>query len=663
MGLIRSLFSEKRDLSLTNPKAWNPSLWNLMGSQSHAGVNVNEDTALNYSAVFNAIALISGTVATLPLHLMRKKASGQSLATDKRVYRVLHDIANPEMTAMTLKEVLTAHILAWGNCYAEKVIDDRNNIYELWPIAPNRVRMARGADRQLRYVIKMPSGEEIVLRRDKILHVPGLGFDGWQGYSVITRARESIGLGMAAEEFGALHFGSGTHPGVVVSHPSKLSQEAHDNLKGDLVNKYSGLGKSHRLLLLEEGMSIEKIGFSPEDSQFLETRQFQIPEIARWFNLPPHKLKDLTKSSFNNIEQEQISFVTDSILPWLVRFEQHYNMQLLTEQERNRKLYFKHIVEGLLRGDAESRGNFYNQMFMIGGMSINEIREKEDLNPIQGGDEHFVPLNMIPLESAKDYVMQSTQENESQNNDSENDLNNQDEEQKATYRPKEIRSILSRDRVVRRYIPLFRQAAQDIVNREGVAIKKKLGKREDFQQWLENFYRDLPAYIKRKLGPVFQSFAESIRDISVDEIGENPKDFESFVRDYIDRYIERHIGSSEGQLISLLDEGDEALETRVDEWAETRPDKIALNETTRMSSAVYQMVAFGAGLGTYWRIRGKDTCPYCKEFEGRKVSNGETFVSDGEELNPKDGTGPMKVRGMKAHPPLHQGCDCYLSVG
>jgi len=278
---------------------------------------------------------------------------------------------------------------------------------ELWPITPNRVRL-KMEDGNLIYIIRVDNksgfSTEIDLPREKILHVPGLGFDGFLGYSVIAMARKSIGLGMAMETFGALYFGNGTHPGVIVSHPNQLSAAAHDNLKKSLTEAYSGLGKSHRLLLLEEGMKIEKVGVPPEDSQFLESRQFQIPEIARWFNLPPHKLKDLTRSSFNNIESEQTSFVIDSLLPWLVRLEQNYNMQLLTPSDKSLsgygRLYFKHIVEGLLRGDAAARGTFYREMFNIGAMSINEIREKEDLDPVEGGDIHLVPLNMTALENA-----------------------------------------------------------------------------------------------------------------------------------------------------------------------------------------------------------------------------------------------------------------------
>ena len=396
------------NLGLNDPKAWNPSLWRLAGSISNSGENVNESTALTYSAVWDAVNLISGTIASLPLHLMQRKGSSKQIVDDRRLYRVMHDQANPYMTAMTFRKVLMAHVLTWGNGYAEIVRNGYGDVVELWPITPDRItpEMRNGV---LVYRVRVDS-QDVILPFDKVLHVLGPSFDGFTGYSVIGMARKGIGLSMAMESFGELYFGQGTHPGVIVSHPSQLTPDSHTRLKDSLSAAYSGLGKAHRLMLLEDGMKIEKIGIPPNDSQFLESRQFQIPEIARWFNLPPHKLKDLTKSSFSNIESEQISFVTDSILPWLVLLEQFYAMKLLSASDKSLsgygRLYFKHIVEGLLRGDAASRSAFYTVMLDKGVMSINEVREKEDMDPITGGDEHFVPLNMVPLSMVKEQFKQ-----------------------------------------------------------------------------------------------------------------------------------------------------------------------------------------------------------------------------------------------------------------
>jgi len=394
---LKNGFKKVFNLSLSDPKAYDRSLWNLYGSQSLTGEVVTESTALTFSAVYNAISLISGTVGALPLHLYQQEKKSKHLALDEPLYRVMHYRWNPYMTAMTGRETMMAHILTYGNGYAEIVRDLMGRVQQLWPIPPDRVKI-KMKEGKLIYEIRV-DGEPIDLSREKVLHVPGLGFDGYQGYSVIAMARKSIGLGMAMETFGSRYFGEGTHPSGVVTHPGQLS---NDNLRNALQEGYAGLGKTHRLLLLEESMKFEPITIKPEDSQFLQSRQFTIPEIARWFNLPPHKLKDLSKSSFNNIEQEQISFVTDSIMPWLIRLEQGYYQQLLIERQQESGLYFKHSVQGLLRGDSVSRADFYSKMFNIGAFSVNDIRELEDMNPIKGGDEHFVPMNMVPLSMAKE---------------------------------------------------------------------------------------------------------------------------------------------------------------------------------------------------------------------------------------------------------------------
>jgi len=400
-----------RNLSVSDPKAWDRSLWNMIGSQSLSGEVVTEETALTYSAFWNAVTLISGTVSTLPLHVLRKSQKKTVFVNEKPLFRVLHDRLNPYMTAQVGREVMTAHILTWGNCYAEIVRNGYGEIAELWPIGPNRVR-PEFKDGELIYNIRVGS-EEKTLPRSKILHIPGLGFDGFMGYSIVHMARKSLGLSMAMETFGSTYFGQGTHPGVIVSHPGKLNPEVKADMKESLTTAYSGLGKSHRLMLLQDGMKIENVGIPPNDSQFLESRQFQIPEVARWFNLPPHKLKDLTKSSFSNIESEQISFVTDSILPWLIRFEQHYNMQLLTEAEQfKRGIYTRHNVDGLMRGNSKDRAEYYAKMFGIGAMSPNDIREKEDWDPSDNeyADELFVPVNnMIPLSKIDEFLKSTSQ--------------------------------------------------------------------------------------------------------------------------------------------------------------------------------------------------------------------------------------------------------------
>ena len=392
------------NLSLNDPKAWNPSLWNLIGSQSLSGENVTEQSALTYSAVWDAVNLISNTTAALPLHLMQSKEKKKRIADDRYIYRVLHDQANDYMTAMMFRKVLMSHILTWGNGYAEIVRDGYGEVRALWPITPNRVKVEAVEGRPV-YRVSMPdSSPDVVLPREKVLHITGPSFDGFVGYSVIAMARKSIGLGMALETFGALYFGQGTHPGVIVSHPNKLDAQTSSNLKQSLTESYSGLGNTHRLMLLEDGMKLEKLGIPPNDSQFLESRMFQITDIARWFNVPVHKLKEMTKSSFNNIESEDRSFYMGSILPWTILLDQNFDMQLLTTSDKERsgrgRYYFKHSMKGVLKGDIAGQTAHYSAMLDRGVYSINDVRALEDMDPIEGGDIHLVPLNMTSLENA-----------------------------------------------------------------------------------------------------------------------------------------------------------------------------------------------------------------------------------------------------------------------
>ena len=395
-----------KNLSLTDERAWNPSLWNLAGSQSLSGESVTESSALTYSAVWDAVGQISGAISTLPLHLLRNDQNKTVQADEKKLFRVMHSEFNKYMTAQIGREVLTAHILTWGNCYAEKVYNGYGEIVELWPIPPNRVRMEM-KEGELIYQIRVDN-EDIPLKRAQILHIPGLGFDGFQGYSVIAMARKSIGLGMALETFGSAYFGNGTHPGVIVSHPMKLDPIAKKNLQSALTETYSGLGQAHRLMLLEDGMTLTSVGIPPEDSQFLESRTFQVSDIARWFHIPVHRLKNLERATNNNIESEQLSWVVDTLLPLCIRVEQCYDQQLLSENEKTKQLlYFRHNLDGQMRGNSKDRAEYYKTMTSIGGMTINNVREKEGFDKFNTpyADEPFIAINnMIPLSKIDEYL-------------------------------------------------------------------------------------------------------------------------------------------------------------------------------------------------------------------------------------------------------------------
>lgn len=365
------------------------------GQPSYAGVDVSGDTAMNFSAVFCAVNIIAGSIASLPVGLYKRVGSGKEPYRDHPLHDLLHYNPNPEMTSYVFRETLQGHLLLRGNAYAEIIPDKLGRPAELWPWNPAITKVGRDENDKIVYEIHEQASKPRIVPAERMLHIPGLGFDGRLGYSVLTKARETLGLGLAMEEFQARFYGQGTNVGSVLMHPGKLSDEAHARLVKNIQEKRAGLSNSHSNLVLEEGMKFERLGMPLEDAQFLESKVFQIGEVARWFNLPPHKLKELSKATYSNIEQQQIEFVVDAIRPWAVRWEQHMSWKLLRPQER-KVLFAEFNLDGLLRGDTKSRMEAYAVMRNIGAINADEIREKENMNPIGGraGQLYWKPLNM-----------------------------------------------------------------------------------------------------------------------------------------------------------------------------------------------------------------------------------------------------------------------------
>ena len=387
-----------RALSLSGGNLKDPRLNELFGGAStDSGVSVTPDTALTYSAVYAAVRCIAESVSSLPLNYYeRLPAGGKAHAKANPLHHLLHDEPNPEMTSLQWREASMAHLLLHGNSYTEIVRDLEGNAVELWPIDPTMVAPKRTDSGELYY--ELNRGKNFITANN-MLHIPGLSFDGISGVSPITLARQSLGLSMAIEQFGAGYFGRGARPGGVLTFPGQLSPEARQNLRRSFEELHAGGANSHRVALLEAGLKWEAIGVPPDDSQFLQSREFQIIEVARWFNLPPNKLKDLSKTSYNSLEQMEISFVVDTLRPWLVRWEQQLNRKLIRPKDR-RSYFFEHNVDGMLRGDQASRYTAYSVGRNWGWLSVNEIREKENMNPIDGGDVYMQPMNMQSINTA-----------------------------------------------------------------------------------------------------------------------------------------------------------------------------------------------------------------------------------------------------------------------
>lgn len=387
---------------MANPEEWLIDM--IGGPKTATGVNVTEQNALKNTAVYACVRILAESLASVPLPLCRYEVKGTSKAVDHPWYDILMTVGNSEMTAFTLRETMQAHVVSWGNAYAWIERDQYNQPVGLWPLRPDRTWPERDpTTKVLQYKTILTDGGTLTIPKSDILHIPGLGFDGLKGYSPIGLCRESIGVAMACEEYGARFFSNGARPLGVLMHQKTLSPEAQKRLRDGFEEKYTGLSKAHRMMILEEGMEYKAIGIPPEDAQFLETRKFQIEEIARIFRVPLHMIGDLDRATNNNIEHMSLEFVKFSLVPWAVRWEQSLNFKLLGPEER-KSLFFKHNLAELERGDLKSRMDAYSIAINGGWMLPNEARLTDDLDPLPDElDMLRLPLQSIPADIAKEY--------------------------------------------------------------------------------------------------------------------------------------------------------------------------------------------------------------------------------------------------------------------
>ncbi|EHL74379.1 HK97 family phage portal protein [Subdoligranulum sp. 4_3_54A2FAA] len=426
MGIFSGLF-RSRDKP-TDSTVGSRYAFYMGGSSS--GKVVTERSAMQMTAVYACVRILSEAIAGLPLHMYRyKDDGGKEKALDHPLYLLLHDEPNPEMSSFVFRETLMTHLLLWGNAYAQIIRNGKGEVVALYPLMPNKMTVSRDETGQLYYTYQKSQEElpkdntyTVTLHPSDVLHIPGLGFDGLVGYSPIAMAKNAIGLAIATEEYGSKFFANGAAPSGVLEHPGTIKDP--QRVRESWMSQFGGSANSNKIAVLEEGLKYTPISISPEQAQFLETRKFQINEIARIFRVPPHMVGDLEKSSFSNIEQQSLEFVKYTLDPWVVRWEQSIQRTLLTPEEK--KTYFvKFNVEGLLRGDYQSRMSGYATARQNGWMSANDIRELENLDRIpaeDGGDLYLVNGNMLPLNRAGAFADTTTDQGK------EEEANESDEE-------------------------------------------------------------------------------------------------------------------------------------------------------------------------------------------------------------------------------------------
>ncbi len=405
---IKSLFGFGQARDKPVDKAADAGYSFLFG-RTTSGKPVNERTAMQTTAVYACVRILAEAIASLPLHVYEyQDDGGKKLVHDHPLYYLLHDEPNPEMTSFVFRETLMSHLLIWGNAYAQIIRDGAGRVLGLYPLLPDKMEVQRDDRGNIYYVYSRNSDENpmfkeygnIKLKAEDVLHIPGLGFDGLIGYSPIAMAKNAVGMTLACEEYGASFFANGANPGGVLEHPGVLKDPS--KVRESWNSVYRGVNNAHKIAVLEEGMKYQQIGIPPEEAQFLETRKFQINEIARLYRIPPHMVGDLDKSSFSNIEQQSLEFVKYTLDPWVIRWEQSLQRSLLLPGEKG-KYFIKLNVDGLLRGDYQSRMNGYAVGRQNGWFSANDIREMENMNPIpdeEGGNLYLVNGAMTKLADA-----------------------------------------------------------------------------------------------------------------------------------------------------------------------------------------------------------------------------------------------------------------------
>ncbi|MFM9563258.1 MULTISPECIES: phage portal protein [Streptomyces] len=675
MGFLRSAVRSVARASsgplsgIATPEKWIEEWWSG-GSANSAGVRVDHETALMYAPFFAGVRVIAEDLGLLPFFLYERMSRGKKRAISHPLYPLLHDAPNDMMGAMSFKEALQGHAITHGRGVAYVVTHERTGVIEeLWPLRPDRLRvkvrqMGKGrVERWIQYRDDV-NGIYANLAPGEYLCINGLGDNGVTGYSVVELAANSIGLGLATEHYGAKVFSNGAAPAGALSHPENLSPEARKRMADDWENIHRGIDRAHRVAILEEGVTWQQVGLPNDANQFLETRKLQVTDMARWLRLPPHKIGDLDRATFSNIEEQQIDYVSSALSAWLTRWEQAVLTQLLLPEER--VTYFaEHLVDALLRGNTIARYQAYAVGRQWGWLSANDVREKENLNPVDGGDAYLVPLNMVPAGSGKPTA-------------------DEDAARATARRYARLirgRGIPARERIGDAWSPKIEEADQEIADLErekvGALVDDHLhgerGRRtvSGFLTALSLLYAEDGPIAEAMTAlwlPIMTSFAADVAEDAAEEVGhEDDIDLSVWARAYTLAHVAYRIGSSFGQLRKQAEQADTeedaaaAVVERLIKWQEERPAQTARWESSQMTNAAARETWKDAGVRELkWITQGSQHCPYCTKLDGRTIAIEEPFIAKGDEVDGDEEGEKLVAKRNTFHPPVHAGCRCQV---
>lgn len=631
MGLIQTMVNVATNLRALGRRQPTDRAAGWGAFSSQAGTQVSEDSAMRYATVHACVRVLAEDVAALPLHVYRRtNEGGKERAREHPLYELMHDQPNPDMTSSSLREAMMVSLLLSGNAYAFIEFARSGRVKALWPLDSGDTQPYRTKSGELRY---RSGGEDLAAY--EVLHIPGLSFDGLLGLSPIAYAREAVGLGLAAEQFGSKFFKDGTHLGGVISVAGGMSDEAFDRSKAQFNEQYAGMQRAHKVLVLEGGATYSPLGIPPEDAQFLETRKFQRSEIAAIFRVPPHLIGDLERATFSNIEHQDGAYLQRTLLPWLTRWEQAFRVKLLTREER-RQIIVEHDTSGFMRGDTKSRMESYSLAINAGVMTRNEARQRENLNPLPGGDELLQPLNMTP---ASGIPMRS--------------LPFPPGVERRT--AEEDKAALSFTGVTGAQYDALRRALRNWLKVEASdvldVISKQLQQRSaeaaiTVLGALKSYYGDLQRHMPEDMKAAIDSISWAAYEQACEQLGDASPSRDWFARrlewfysDEMQRLKLVNQAELEGVLKSAIGDDKELwglLNRRIRAWPEERAEAIAKTEAAFTRNKMLIRTYRKGGYQATWHA-APSCCELCRRLDGVVVAT--------------------------LSPPLHSGCVCTVTKG
>lgn len=652
-------------------------------------VDVDAGTVLSSVAVFAAVRLLAGDLASVPLPVFRNRGGVREPDREHPAFELMNLRPNPEQTAFEFREMRQGHLMLFGRFYAEKIrgAEGGGQVRRLWPLMPWRTTKRRLSDGELVFEVTSPAGgAPRVLPARRVLEVQGFSLNGLTGLDPVQLAAEMFGITLASEQHAGRFYGSGMSLDGVLSHPATLTDEVERRLRKQL-EKRKGLSARDRVLILEEGIKFQETAADPQKGQLHESRKFQVTEVARWSRVPPHMLYDLERSTFSNIEHQAIEYTRHSVRPWAVRTEARDNISLFTDDEIRAGYFVEHNLEGLLRGDIKTRFEAYTIGRQWGFLSPNEIRRLENLAPIPNGDVYHVPLNMVELgdDALSDerslLLRLELARRMAEDDDSLPpviDLGRIPSPPRGRIGAPEFRNFQERMRLRGAFRSVLEDAADRLTRRETGAVRQAvedvLGQRDivDFKRWLERFYREtFPGMAERALRGPMTTYGLSIGEAAAAELGSelDRAQLERFLATYFSTFVTSRSAGGENQLFRIIEDaresgGDAAggILQRLDEWREKAPAKLAFRQVVKLESAAARSVFSSSGVTRLgWRAFG-ESCPYCRELNGRVVSIDAPFLAAEEPFEPEGAERALTPPTAIHHPPGHGGCDCGLAA-